>query len=223
MSTITDGPRQAGWFARVPGVDREAETVRRILAGALTLAGHNGVGEVSMGGIAAAAGVSRTTVYRYFSGRDAVLDCMGEQVRHRWEQSLREALLVEPEPERRVRVVMRSLYAIHELVPETKVILERDPAFVIAYVQRHFVEYVQAISWALTPVLDEVTAVYAGLVVGADIAEILLRIVMGDDLVLGEPTVDLAQRVTAFWALVGGRVASRPEAGPRPLRGLHSG
>ena len=186
-----------------------------------------------MSDVAEAAGVSRATIYRYFSGRDAVLDCMGGQVRCHWERSLRESLRAEPEPEHRVRVVTESLYSIHDVVPEAKVILEHDPDFVISYVQRHFTEYVQTVGWALAPMLDSVAAVHAGVVTRADVAEILMWICVSDELVLREPTMDTAQRVDAFWALVGGRAAdavvpmgeasSAPEPGLRLFPRLISG
>jgi len=62
--------------------------------------------------------VSRHTLYRYFRGREAILECMGEQVRRRWE------------------VVLRSIMCMSEVVPETKAIFDNAPGFALAYLQR---------------------------------------------------------------------------------------
>ncbi|WP_326731682.1 TetR/AcrR family transcriptional regulator [Streptomyces phaeochromogenes] len=207
MNATGDDVRQASSrLVQKPKTVREAEMVQRIVTGALRAASRRGVSGLSVHDIAVSAGVSRATVYRYFSSREAVLDCMGARLRQYWEQALREAIRADPDPDHRVRLVMQSMLSMDDLIPETKAIRERELGFVLAYVQRHFVEYIQVIEWALAPVVDRSKAVWTGALTSREAAEMLLRIVMADSFVPGGRLGGLTERVDAFRALVGGRV-----------------
>jgi AcrR family transcriptional regulator len=190
------------------GLARNAEMVQRILAGALAAATRRSAENLSMGEVAAAAGVSRSTVYRYFSSREAVLRCMSEQVRRRWELVMEEAIRAAPGEEQRVRVVMRSIVGMSELIPESKAIIERDPGYALAYLKLRFPDFVDTVVRALAPVTGYAAAVRAGLLDDRDVAEILLRIAMADFLMPGERTTSVSEQVDAFWSFVGGRVAT---------------
>ena len=196
---------------------RHEQMVQRILAGALRAAARSGAESVSMGEIATAAGVSRSTVYRYFSSRDAVLQCMGERVRRRWEQVLSEAVLAEAAESERVRVVIRSVQRMHELIPESKIIVASDPAYALAFLKQRFPDFVGTVVQALSPVIGHAAAVRAGMLDEREAAEILLRIAMSDLLVPDGQTVTLAEQVEAFWTFVGGRVTGADL--PRPRNG----
>jgi AcrR family transcriptional regulator len=194
-----------------------ARTVQRILEGALTAAARHGVDSLSMGEIAAAAGVSRRTVYRYFSSRDAVLMCMSEQVRRRWEVLLYEGVRAVPAEDQRVAVVMRSILRMAEEIPESRTIFENAPAYGLAYLQQHFPDFVEAVVKAMAPVLETATAVRAGILNEREVAEILLRIAMADFLVPGDGLSSLSERVDAFWSFVGGQVPGEDRPQRRPI------
>jgi AcrR family transcriptional regulator len=197
-----------------------ARTVQHILEGALTAAARHGVDSLSMGEIADAAGVSRRTVYRYFSSRDAVLMCMSEQVRRRWEVLLYEGVRAAPAEDQRVEVVMRSILRMAEVIPESKTIFENAPAYGLAYLQEHFPDFVEAVVRAMAAVLETAAAVHAGILNEREVAEILLRIAMADFLVPGDGVSSLSERVDAFWSFVGGQVSRedrpQPQSAPAP-------
>jgi AcrR family transcriptional regulator len=193
-----------------------AQTVQRILQGALSAATAHGVDNLSMGEIAAAAGVSRRTVYRYFSSRDAVLTCMSERVRRRWEGLLYEGVRAVPAEDQRVEVVMRSIVRMAEVIPESKAIFDNAPAYGLAYLQQHFPDFVEAIVRAMAPVLGTATAVRAGILSEREVAEILLRIGIADFFVPGDGLSSLSERVDAFWSFVGGQVPGEDRLRPRP-------
>jgi AcrR family transcriptional regulator len=62
-----------------PGRPRRRATDRAILNGALELVAERGYDGLTMEGIAARAGVAKTTVYRRWSSRDEVLEAASEQ------------------------------------------------------------------------------------------------------------------------------------------------
>jgi AcrR family transcriptional regulator len=193
-------------FSQDPRTEaRRAQRVQRILAGALQAATRHGVDSLSMREIAAAAGVSRRTVYRYFSSRDAVLTCMSEQVRRRWESALDEAVRATPAEEHRVRVVIHSILCLSELIPESRTIVDNDPAYALAYLTQHFPDFIDAIVRVMAPVLGTAAAVHARMLSEREVAEILLRIALTDFLVPGNRDSALSEQVDAFWSFVGGR------------------
>lgn len=69
----------------------DSPTRKKILYGALRNLALFGADRVSMSGVADAAGVSRGTVYRYFTGRDELLDALGELMRDIFERGVNEA------------------------------------------------------------------------------------------------------------------------------------
>jgi AcrR family transcriptional regulator len=208
---ISDQPsRQFSQDSRAEArMARQAQAVQRILAGALHAATQCGVDSLSMSEIAAAAGVSERTVYRYFSSRDAVVTCMGERVRRRWELVLDEAVRAAPKEEHRVRVVLQSITRMSELIPESRTIFDNDPVYALAFLKQHFPDFIDAIVRAMAPVLDTAAAVDGGMLSERDAAEILLRIALADFLVPLNRDNTLSEQVDAFWSFVGGRVPRR--------------
>ncbi|WP_432198191.1 TetR/AcrR family transcriptional regulator [Streptomyces sp. bgisy027] len=221
MNATGDGSRQADHrfaAADAKAAARETEMVQRILAGALLVASHEGVPALSMGNVAAAAGVSRGTVYRYFGTRQVLLECMNERVQHCWERALHEAVRAEPAVELRVRLVMESLPGMAEVLPDSQMLFDNDPAYVLSHVQRHFPEIVQVVVHFLEPVLDAAEAVRAGAVTRHEAAELALRIALADVLVPAGRAGSVDQRVDAFWAFVGGRAREVEGMGARTSR-----
>jgi AcrR family transcriptional regulator len=68
-------PTRAGLLASV-GQEPDRGTRERILAAAADLVGHHGFSQLSMDELAAAAGVSRASVYRLFPGKAALYEAL---------------------------------------------------------------------------------------------------------------------------------------------------
>lgn len=188
-----------------PRTARENEMVRRILLGALSAASRQGARGLSVRDIAAAAGVSRATVYRYFDSRQAVLAGMSDLPRRCWERQLQEVLYSSPDADDRVRLVLRSLFRTLEVLPAAKRHLERDPGYVLSYLEKHMDDLADTIAVALAPALDEAQAVRSGELGRQEAAEIVLRMFLGETLIPSGCGYGLDQQVIGFWSLVGGR------------------
>jgi AcrR family transcriptional regulator len=186
---------------------RPDDVVARILAGALTAASKGGVRRLSMGEVAAAAGVSRRTLYRYFSSRAALLECMNDKVRRRWEAAVEESLRHEQEPTRQVRQVLASFSGTLVELPGHQTLFARDPGYVMVYLHEHMDFFVDTVVRLVGRVLGAAEAVRSGPLTVREAAELLVRIGMSDFLVhdvVSDPAEErLEQRLAAFWSMVG--------------------
>lgn len=137
-----------------PAPDVElSPSVIRILSGALDAIAARGVKRLSMSDIIDASGVSRGTLYRYFSNKDQVLAAVAEFVCTGFESGIREAGKGVNDPVERLRAVMQ-FYARYTDENSPGRIFEVEPAFHLAFFRSRFARYKQAVLDALEPTFD---------------------------------------------------------------------
>jgi AcrR family transcriptional regulator len=137
-----------------PAPDVElSPSVIRILSGALDAIASQGVKRLSMSDIIDASGVSRGTMYRYFSNKDEVLIAVAEFVCVGFENGLREAGEGIVDPMDRFKSVMR-FYSRYTAENSPGRVFEVEPAFHLAFFRSRFVRYKQAVLDALKPTFD---------------------------------------------------------------------
>jgi AcrR family transcriptional regulator len=146
LSTTTDGPlsRDGG---RLP------TSVVKILEGALRGIASRGVKRLSMSDISDASGVSRGTLYRYFSTKEEVMAAVAEFVCTNFETGVLEAAERHDDPIQRFRAVMRffSRFTV-ERSPER--MLEVEPSFYLEFFNSHFARHKAAVEAALERTFD---------------------------------------------------------------------
>ncbi len=132
-------------------------SVIKILGGALDAIASRGVRRLSMSDIIDASGVSRGTLYRYFSNKDEVLAAVSEFVCTGFENGIREAGEGIADPIERFKAVMQ-FYArfTNENSPDR--VFEVEPAFHLAFFRSRFGRYKAAVQDALDPVFDHLDA-----------------------------------------------------------------
>jgi AcrR family transcriptional regulator len=135
-----------------PDVDLSPSVIR-ILSGALDAIAARGVKRLSMSDIIDASGVSRGTLYRYFSNKDQVLAAVAEYVCTGFESGIREAGKGVSDPVERLRAVMQ-FYARYTDENSPGRIFEVEPAFHLAFFRSRFARYKQAVLDALEPTFD---------------------------------------------------------------------
>jgi AcrR family transcriptional regulator len=128
-------------------------SVIRILSGALDAIASRGVKRLSMSDIIDASGVSRGTMYRYFSNKDEVLVAVAEFVCVGFETGVREAGEGIGDPMERFKAVMR-FYGRFTVENSPGRVFEVEPAFHLAFFRSRFVRYKQAVMDALEPSFD---------------------------------------------------------------------
>lgn len=128
-------------------------SVLKILDGALRAIGDLGVRRLSMSDISGASGVSRGTLYRYFSSKEEVLAAVSEFVCVSFEDGIRAIGPGIADPIERFRAIMR-FFARFTTDRSPERIFEVEPAFHLEFFRSHFVRHKAAVRDALGPVLD---------------------------------------------------------------------
>ena len=134
-----------------PSPDVElSPSVIRILSGALDAIASRGVKRLSMSDIIDASGVSRGTMYRYFSNKDEVLVAVAEFVCVGFENGVQEAGEGIADPMERFKAVMR-FYGRYTVENSPGRVFEVEPAFHLAFFRSRFARYKRAMLDALEP------------------------------------------------------------------------
>jgi len=191
-------------------------SVIRILSGALDAIAARGVKRLSMSDIIDASGVSRGTLYRYFSNKDQVLSAVAEFVCTGFESGIREAGKGIADPIERLRAVMQ-FYSRYTEENTPGRIFEVEPAFHLAFFRSRFSRYKQAVLDALEPTFDYLDHLLGDEVNRDGFVEMLVRIQLSTMLVpagnewekLGNDTADNILK----WALTIAAVRNRTEEG----------
>lgn len=149
-------------------------SLQRILDGALAALSRRGATQLSMTDVCDAAGISRATLYRYFSNKPDLLAAVGEHVSRNFIDGLKAAIAQSEVPIERLRRVLEFFIGYTAQV-RTDRMLEIEPAFVLQFLQSHFVLHVAAFNDALAPVYDDIEAHLGIRINRALVSEVLLR------------------------------------------------
>lgn len=128
-------------------------SVIKILSGALDAIAERGVRRLSMSDIIEASGVSRGTMYRYFSNKDDVLAAVAEFVCTGFETGIREAAEHIDDPIERFRQVM-LFYARYTNENSPDRVFEVEPRFHLSFFRSRFDRYKVAVYSALGPTFE---------------------------------------------------------------------
>lgn len=188
----------------------------RILDGALSAIARQGTQTLSMTDIAAAAGVSRATLYRYFSQKDDVLAALGDHISNGFIAGVQRAATNSGTPLDNLRAVVQFVIDYTAQAKADRQ-LEVEPQFVLGFLRAHFAEHVEAVTVALTPFYDYLDR---RLGVAADrraLTEGLLRFSESTSLVPGgmlwqQLSSVLPQAVEALLGSATGAANRRPES-----------
>ena len=131
----------------------QSGSVQKILDGTLRAIGSIGARRLSMSDISEASGVSRGTLYRYFTSKEDVLAAVSEYICSSFEKGIIEAGQGIADPIERFRAVMR-FYGRFTIERSPDGIFEVEPAFHLNFLRSHFSRHKAAVQQALEPVLD---------------------------------------------------------------------
>jgi AcrR family transcriptional regulator len=156
----------------------------RILDGALAAISRHGAAMLSMTDIAAAAGVSRATLYRYFSQKEELLTALGEHTSSNFVSGVHRTAAEQELPMDKLRAVIEFIV---QFTAQTKTDrqLEVEPLFVLGFLRSHFAEHVAAVTTALAPVYEDVEHRLGFAVDRRALSEALLRFAESTSLVPG--------------------------------------
>ena len=149
-------------------VDAILEATRRVIA-------ERGPGKFTMSAIAAAAGVSRPTLYRWFPTKDALLEALSAYEEQLFDARLRAVIEAQRSPGRRLDAALRCLvtYLDGLMGPDP---IGADPGFAIQSLARSLAPQRASIVRLLGGAFEAVPAVRLGHLTREQAAELFLRL-----------------------------------------------
>ena len=188
---------EGGPLAR--GTIREA-TRERILEGAMKAVSSHGLSKLEMTDVSASAGVSRGTLYRYFSNRNELLHSLTVREAHNFWTRCVEALEDCEQDEERLKLLMLHATRYVREHAALQRLLETDPAFILSSLRQSFFTVRDELGRLLVPALKNSGPVKAGIVSVEQLVDWLTRILVTAYLF---PTEDNAAMESAMEAMHG--------------------
>jgi AcrR family transcriptional regulator len=149
-------------------------SLQRILDGTLAALSRRGATQLSMTDVCDAAGISRATLYRYFSNKPDLLAAVGEHVSRNFTDGIQAAINQSDTPADRLRLVL-EFFIRYTAQVKTDRMLEIEPTFVLQFLQSHFAQHVAIFNEALSPVYDDIEAHLGIRINRVLVSEVLLR------------------------------------------------
>jgi AcrR family transcriptional regulator len=184
-----------------------SDTVARILDGTLVALARRGVRKLSMSDVGTAAGISRGTLYRYFSSKEQLLDAIGGHVRDGLQQQLKSAVEKRPELNARIEVVVESIVHYGKTHPEAVRVIAVEPGFGVEFVRGVFPEFVTIVEQLLAPALELSPAVRSGALTIGELSELILRTAASTYFIPTDDPDDVARAIAAVPCLHTNEVA----------------
>ncbi len=181
-------------------------TSELILAAARRAIVARGPEKLTLSAVAAAAGVSRPTIYRWFPTKAILLAALTAYEVERFDDGLRTVVDTHRAPARRLDAALR--YLVTYLDPMGPDPVGADPAFALQSLSDSLAPHVTSFAGLLDDALDEVPGVRTGALTREQAAEVFLRLAYSHYLVPSTDTVALLATVRAFAGLP--RSAKRP-------------
>ncbi|HEY2659717.1 MAG TPA: TetR/AcrR family transcriptional regulator [Caulobacteraceae bacterium] len=193
---LTSGPAEVkqaspssrgAWTLSDRPLDRRAtRTVDQILAATIDLMLGDGSRKLSISAVCEAAGVSRGTMYRYFSSKEDLLDGVTLHLRDQTDRAVQAIGADSSDPGARLRRIID--YTLHnpEIAHGTHY-LEVEPSFVINYLQRNFGHFRRRLDDVMTPIFETWDEDLGGAVDRGLVVDILVRYALSEMLVPSGP------------------------------------
>lgn len=131
-----------------------ADVLTRIREGALQALARHGLRKLSMTDVSVEAGVSRGTLYRYFTAKAELLDSLRDYVQESFEKAVTDRVAAESALDDRVRVVIGAIVDFGRR-PSFAQILAHEPNLVRDFLSERFDRLVEPVAQALAPVTSE--------------------------------------------------------------------
>jgi AcrR family transcriptional regulator len=174
------------------------DTLSRIMDGALLALARRGVRKLSMSDVGNQSGISRGTLYRYFSSKEELLAAIAVHVEKGLLDELVKAVDRRPELDVRVQVVVEAMVQFSRTHPEAIQVIVIEPGFGIEFIRRVFPEFVTVAEQLLTPALALTPTVRSGAMSSAELSELILRVAASTFFI---PTADIDDIPRALGAL----------------------
>lgn len=192
-----------------------SRTRARILDGALQAIARHGLAKLGMGDVSEHAGVSRGTLYRYFTSRDALLQSLAAAESERFQRRVGEAVRGVPPGEAQLRVALQHVARYVNEHPAIQRLIETEPAFVLRYLRAQFPALCAATGSFLAPLLADTRPIRYRVATSEQLVEWLTRMMISAVLFPAADPDGMAHSLTAVYGLLSGAAAEPGAAPPR--------
>jgi AcrR family transcriptional regulator len=199
---------------------RKSTSVAAILEATRRVIAERGPGRFTLSAIAATAGVSRPTLYRWFPTKEALLDALTIYEEERFDRRLQAVIEVQPTPARRLDAALHCLvtYLDGLMGPDP---IGADPGFAIQSLASSLRPQTVSFVRLLGDAFDAVPAVRLGHLSREQAAELFLRLAYSHYLVPHAKPQVLLANLRSFAGLSRGPVTraarSRKRRGDHPV------
>ena len=187
----------------VPGylwpVNESSDTADTIIDGAMRALERHGTDRLSMTDICREARLSRGTLYRYFANREQVLDAVNRRIMSTMRETFDEAVAANPDPDLRVRVMLRAMIEFPKRFPHMTSLIEHEPASAITFLTRELPVLAAVTTEYLMPAYERVPAVLSGAITPAQVSEIFQRLITSTFLIPSPGSGELDESLADLW------------------------
>ena len=160
---------------------------------------RHGTDRLSMTDICREARLSRGTLYRYFANREQVLDAVNKRIMNTMRETFDEAVAANPDPDLRVRVMLRAMIEFPKRFPHMTSLIEHEPASAITFLARELPLLAEIITEYLLPAYERVPAVVSGAITPTQLSELFQRLVTSTFLIPSPGSGDLDESLADLW------------------------
>lgn len=161
---------------------RAARTIDKIIGAAQEAMLDYGTSKLSVSEVCEKAGVSRGTLYRYFSSMEDVLQAVALRLRNDTDEELRHALEPHTDPSARFSAFL-DYTASNRETSRAAHFLHVEPEFVLRYYEDNFGHFVGRVDEALAPVYDAWEAALGHKLDRESINEMMVRFALSETLI----------------------------------------
>ncbi len=192
-----------------------ASTEERILDGAMRAIARHGLAKLGMRDVSESAGVSRGTLYRYFSTREDLLTGLVREEVRRFRDRVLAALTDATSNEKRLQVVFeQAAQHIHEHAALQRM-LETDPAFLLDSLRAQFPTIRAGLEELLAPLLHDTDPVRNGSVSADQLIDWTTRMLISVLLFQDPDPDEMVRGLTAMYRVLTDQ-AARPATARKP-------
>lgn len=178
--------------------DDPGHTATRLVRAARRAVAARGAARLTMSAVAAEAGVSRPTLYRWFPSKSLLLAAITAEEVAEFDEGLRRAIASRRSARGRLDAAIDHLV---DRLAATSDAIGADPAFALQSLADTLPAHVASLTELLGDALDVVPAVREGAMSRAQAAETLLRLAQSSYLVPPERAADMLALLRAFAGL----------------------
>jgi AcrR family transcriptional regulator len=193
-SAITKGVTPKGAVRTRRPDPRAAKTIENIINAAQNVMMNHGTPRITAQEVCDAAGVSRGTLYRYFSSMEAVLEAVVLRLRTETDEELKHAMEGCETPAERFAAFLRYSVSNNETRRGSQ-FLHVEPAFVLQYFESNFDHFIARILNALESVFDAWEKDIGAPLDRSAIAEMMVRLALSETVVPRREGKPLALRL----------------------------